>query len=623
MKSIKTKMLAWFGVTLGSLMVVFGILTYFSISGTVLPLTRDLGQEILRARSAEVGRLISGYLSEVKTIAGSDLMRSGNYEAIGRFLMRRADSINPDFEIVFVTDSKGNYITSKGARGNVAEREYWKAIMVHGQPFAISGPLLSKSTGENMFAVASVIANDQGDRIGVAAATVQLQKLSEIVTSIKLGRSGAGWVVDRSGVVIAHPNPALPMKLNLLHSDSAGYRGLEAIGQRIAKGESGQGRFVRPDGTHLVAIFNPIPDTPGWAFGISMNRSEYMERPEKLIRQIVWLLAAMLVVVLAVVVMLSRRISTPVRLLREGVEVVGSGQLDHVLDIRTGDEIQALAEAFNRMTGELKEHVARLTETTAAKERIESELKVARRIQASTLPRIFPPFPSIEHLDLFATMEPARDVGGDFFDFFVQDERYLYFYVGDVSGKGVPAALFMVITMTILRHQAVQSPDLDELFYRANNMLCAENDEGMFVTVFMGMLDLKNGELRYINAGHNPPLIKRAGREWAFLTVSPGLVMGAVEEFGYASATTALQPGDMLFLYTDGITEAIDGNGEFFGPNRTVAALNAFDGKSTRELVTDMRHTLKLFTGDIPPADDVTMLALFLTGLPTHSGQTP
>ena len=358
-----------------------------------------------------------------------------------------------------------------------------------------------------MFVVASVVTNEKGERIGIAAATVLLKTLSHIAETINIGKSGAGWVVDSTGLVVAHPNPALPMKLNLLQSSAMGYQGLEEIGQRIVKGEPGQGSFVRPDGTRLAAIFNPIPNTPGWTFGIVLQQAELMERPERLIRRIAWLMAGMLVIVLLVVIVLSRKITAPVLMLREGVTIASTGNLDHLLDIRTGDEIQELADAFNRMTTDLKEHIRNLTETTAAKERIQSELKVATDIQASLLPRLFPAFPDRPEFDIFASMDPAKEVGGDFYDFFFIDDNNLCFLIADVAGKGVPAALYMMVTKTLLKSEGQRLGEPDRMLAYVNNILAADNESCMFATVFCAILNIRTGEVRFANAGHNPPLI--------------------------------------------------------------------------------------------------------------------
>jgi sigma-B regulation protein RsbU (phosphoserine phosphatase) len=614
MTSIRAKMLIWFGLTLGILMTAFGFTTYSSIKGTVIPLTKDLDQEILRARSAEVGRLIQGYLNEVKTIAGRDVIRSGDFDAIGRDLVKREHSINPDFEILFFTDARGRFITTKGDTGNVSDRGYWKAIMEKGQEHAISDPLISKSTGERVFVVASVVTNEKGERIGIAAATVLLKTLSRIVENINIGKSGAGWVVDSTGLVVAHPNPALPMKLNVLKSSAMGYQGLEELGQKIVKGEPGQGSFVRPDGARLVTIFNPIPGTPGWTFGIVLKQSELMERPERLMRRIVWLMAGMLAIVLLVVIVLSRKITAPVLMLKEGVNIVSTGNLDHRLDIRTGDEIQELADAFNRMTTDLKEHIRILTETTAAKERIQSELNVATDIQASLLPRLFPAFPDRPEFDIFASMDPAKEVGGDFYDFFFIDDNNLCFLIADVAGKGVPAALYMMVAKTLLKSEGQRLGEPDRILSCVNNVLAADNESCMFATVFCAILDIRSGEVRFANAGHNPPLMLDS-RGIRYLTLKAGFVLGPMQDTVYETERLTMQPGDTLFLYTDGVTEAANIEDKLYGEPQLLSALQGGPKDDLVEMIQNIRAEVTRHANGALPSDDVTMVAIKYRGL--------
>jgi len=249
------------------------------------------------------------------------------------------------------------------------------------------------------------------------------------------------------------------------------------------------------------------------------------------------------------------------------------------------------------------------------KERVEGELRIAYNIQANMLPKTFPPFPEMAHVSLYATMKPARMVAGDFFDFFVLKDKHLCFCIGDVSGKGVPASLFMVNTMNILRHQSSRNPSLDQVFHQANAMLCSGNEESMFVTLFMGILNTKTGQLEYISAGHNPPLISLGGRNFEFLKVEPNLMMGISEESSYHSHKTIMGPGDMLFLYTDGVTEAMNADQELFGNDRTTYALNALKGKPVREVIQGMREAIDGFTAGAQASDDVAMLAVTLTAL--------
>ncbi|MDZ4133624.1 MAG: PP2C family protein-serine/threonine phosphatase, partial [Dethiobacteria bacterium] len=215
-----------------------------------------------------------------------------------------------------------------------------------------------------------------------------------------------------------------------------------------------------------------------------------------------------------------------------------------------------------------------------------------------------------ENLDLYAMMEPAREVGGDFYDFFPLDNRRFCFSIGDVSGKGIPAALFMVITRTILKNQAMQGNPLGEIFNRANNMLCSENVEDMFVTVFMGILDTETGELEYVNAGHNPPLLSRQGEAYRFLDVKRNLVLGGMDDYNYETQHMVLGRSDLLLLYTDGVNEAMNSTGELFGDRRFFAAADACRGASPQEIVKKVHQAVSEFVEDTPASDDLTMLVL-------------
>lgn len=611
MRSLRTTMLLGFGVLLTVVLTALGTLLYYQARATVIPLTKDLSQEILNARSAGLGHLFRGYQNDVQTLSRDGLIRSGDLQSIAKELLKRRFSLNRDYEMLFFADLEGRFVGSTGATGNVGDRSYWRAIMIDGRDRVISEPVVSRATGATVFVVASAVTSDRGRRVGLVAATVRLDTLSQVAGAIGIGERGFGWVMDQQGLLIAHPKDSLRLKLNLIESDKDGYQGLAEIGKTLARGESGIGKYRRPDGTVFVTIYTPIPNTPHWGLGVSMPESELMGRAYGLMSTIVWGLATILAAVLLLVFVISGRIAAPVHQLMEGVQVVAAGNLDHRVEIRTGDEIEALADAYNRMTGSLKEQIDSLARVTAEKARVDGELRAANRIQASMLPRIFPPFPEIDCLDLYATMEPAKEIGGDFYDFFLVDERRLCFCVGDVSGKGIPAALFMVIGMTILKNLTLQGQPLAQVFAQANNLLCSENH--MFITTFMGILDTRSGELEYVSAGHNPPLISRQEGDFEFLPAPVNLFLGGMEDTAYRSARLTLAPGDLLFVYTDGLTEAMNSADELYGDQRMAAALNGLRGCEAHELVDGMRQAVAGFVGTAPAADDLTMLALGLT----------
>lgn len=242
----------------------------------------------------------------------------------------------------------------------------------------------------------------------------------------------------------------------------------------------------------------------------------------------------------------------------------------------------------------------------------EAELNVASQIQRDMLPNIFPPFPDCSYFDIYAIMNPAKEVGGDFYDFFLIDKTHLVFTIGDVSGKGVPAALFMVIAKTIIRNQAQAGLTPAEIFHHANNQLCENNGEGLFVTSFLGILDLETGKLSFSNAGHNPPLIHKAGGGYEYLTLRPGFVLAGMEDMNFPEAEITMEPGDSILLYTDGVTEAVNSRMELYGENRLLEALNSESAHELppEELLSYVNGQLDLFVEKAEQADDITMLSV-------------
>lgn len=258
-----------------------------------------------------------------------------------------------------------------------------------------------------------------------------------------------------------------------------------------------------------------------------------------------------------------------------------------------------------------KEH-----ETQRAKERIAAELNVAKHIQASMLPCIFPAFPDINEIDIYASMTPAKEVGGDFYDFFLIDKTHLAVVIADVSGKGVPAALFMVIAKTLIKNHIQLGKTPAEVFTAVNEQLCENNDAGMFVTAFMGVLDFTSGKFVYVNAGHNAPLIKKADGGFEWLKARPGFVLAGMESIRYRQAELTLQKNDVFFTYTDGVTEALNPAQELYGDPRLIEALNTDKAKGleAEELVNYIRKDVEAFSNGAEQADDITMLALKYIG---------
>ena len=348
--------------------------------------------------------------------------------------------------------------------------------------------------------------------------------------------------------------------------------------------------------------------------------------------------AALLLALLAALFFASRkaadRFVKPVLALTAGVREISGGNLDKKIDVKTGDEIEQLADSFNHMTDELQTYIRNLARTTAEKERIETEISVAARIQAGILPKHLP---ARTEMDLAASMTPAKEVGGDFYDFYFLDDCHLVVTVADVSDKGVPAALFMVAAKTLLKESALtmgpgdnlpvgakaahpapaptlSPPWLSEAVARTNDRLAEANDEGMFVTVFTGVLDIRNGDFTYVNAGHNPPLLRRNGN-FEFLPVAAGPMLGAMGGMAFPAERLTLSAGDMLFLYTDGVTEAMNEAKEMFTGERLKETLSdRAAGKSSAEVLAAVREAVSAHADGAEQSDDITMLGLVFQG---------
>ncbi|MBQ3105280.1 MAG: SpoIIE family protein phosphatase [Lachnospiraceae bacterium] len=331
-------------------------------------------------------------------------------------------------------------------------------------------------------------------------------------------------------------------------------------------------------------------------------------------------MVTVLVAILFIIIFMMytyRNMIGPIKLIAHEAEnfVKNDTEVSDKLDtVNTGDEIQMLSQSILQMEIGIKEYIANLTEITAEKERIGAELNVAKQIQADMLPSIFPAFPERAEFDIFATMTPAREVGGDFYDFFMVDRDHLAVVIADVSGKGVPAALFMVIAKTLLKNHAQKGEEPSRVFEQTNDQLCENNKENMFVTAWMGILEISTGKLSYVNAGHNPPVIKGADGVFRYLEGAPDFVLAGMEGLPYQQSELMLHRGDSLYLYTDGVTEANNMQDELYGEERLEEVLNLHAQASPEEILKAVKESIDTFVGEAEQFDDITMLCLTFLG---------
>ncbi len=284
------------------------------------------------------------------------------------------------------------------------------------------------------------------------------------------------------------------------------------------------------------------------------------------------------------------------------------------LNIHSGDEVETLFNSIKTMEYDINDYIENLTAVTAEKERIGAELDLAQRIQADMLPNIFPAFPERKDFDIYASMTPAKEVGGDFYDFFLIDETHLGMVMADVSGKGVPAALFMMMSKILIQNEAMSGKSPAEALTAVNDRICANNREEMFVTVWLGILDLKSGLLTASNAGHEKPIIKNANGDFEFYKDRHGFVIGGMPGIPYKNYEIQLEKGSKLFIYTDGVAEATSESDELFGVERTVEALNEAKDKNPEAIIDNIKRSVDKFVGNAPQFDDLTMLCFELIG---------
>lgn len=461
---------------------------------------------------------------------------------------------------------------------------------------------------------------------GVVCIDMQLKDIQNEIVNVDISDSSKAWLVDRKGNMIAGPGVDYSTEtFTSLSEWNSSPEFVKAIPHFLI-GLSGV--------TEINSVFYAYAPVKyvDWILLIAVPRDdiiqpvnemhqsiiEEMEHSKSFIGQriqmavffLIAVMVASLLVILYVAVKLTKKLVEPIQRVQQQVRIVSSGDLETRVEVKSDDEIGALAEDFNYMALSLKEQINAIRKVTAEKERISAELGVAAQIQADMLPNIFPAFPEREEFEIYASMTPAKEVGGDFYDFFLVDEEHLAVVIADVSGKGVPAALFMVIAKTLIKDAAQMGIETAEIFTQVNEKLCEANDEGMFVTAWLGILEISTGKMVYVNAGHNPPLVKHGNQEFEYLKQKPGFVLAGIEEMVYQSSELILNQGDTLFLYTDGVTEAINLSEEMYGEDRLKEVLNDSADLASELILLKVQQDINKFVGTADQFDDITMLAL-------------
>ena len=465
-----------------------------------------------------------------------------------------------------------------------------------------SVPFFMKKAGETVFG-------------GIITIDISLDWLTEIVNSVKIFENGYAFLISRSGVYVTHPNrPQIMNETIFSRAKELDQPEMREIGRDMIHGKSKLSNIMLKDKGNVWIYHTQLPSTK-WSLGVVYPHREMYASLHNLNLILLLLSIAGLGLLTFFTIRIINQQISPLTKLNNSARIIAEGNFDSKLpDIQTNDEMQELHDSFQFMQKELADYIVHLRETTSAKEKIESELRIAREIQMSMIPHIFPPFPELEEIDLFASLESAKEVGGDLYDFFLMDGKHLCFAIGDVSGKGVPASLFMAVTRTLLRSVTEKNKNAAGIVRSMNKTLSFNNESNMFVTLFVGILDISIGELRYCNAGHNPPVLIKKGSTVNFFDITKAIPVGLFEDFDFVEETVQMQPFDQLFLYTDGLTEAENAEENLFGEEKLLQVVRENAASSPKELIDSAKRAIAMHVNGFEQSDDLTMMGITYYG---------
>lgn len=480
---------------------------------------------------------------------------------------------------------------------NYPEKEWFKVPLERRAPYWCE-PYFDEGGGEAVMTTYSCPVKDSLDNIfAIVTADVDLRNLTSIMNSGRTGEDDIVAVISNQGKFVVYPDSSFIMKQSLTSIVDEYMVGADAFIGKIAAGEKGIDEFYF-QGKRCFCVYGPVSN--GWSVLVLCSYDEVLAdlNTMNIIFQLVIIIGLILLYIFSRSAI--KKISKPITEFSDYALKIKDGNLNAELPvIESNDELKTLCDSL----GEMQESLRQLKSTTIAKERFESELNIARKIQLGMVPKDFPPF-------LNAIMIPAKEVGGDFYDFMIRGD-YLYFAIGDVTGKGVPAALFMAITKSAFRFISSLNLKIEEIVERINNSVCDGNSTSMFVTLFVGKLNMKTGVLNFCNAGHNPIVLVPSTGKVQFLQETPNLAVGLFSDFKYQGQTMNLEPGTRLILYTDGVTEAETSEKDLYGDDRLLEfAENTRALDSSEQVSAQLLQSVRDFTDGAEQNDDITIMTI-------------
>ena len=499
--------------------------------------------------------------------------------------------------------------------GFVKDREWLNAAIKSGK-IHWTEPYMSLHPDGNeiLSSTVSVPFSYKGDKSfdGVIATSGNLDAMRDWLNNYKFESNGRYLLTSAKGLYLIHPDKNIEFKKTISElAQEINSKQLKFAAEEVKKGSMG---FVTmPKSSvykgEVVFVYAPIPKT-NWSSYLVYSADNFY-KPIKHF-QIILLSVTVFGVIMLIMLInwICKFTTSPIVELSHVAEKYGKGEFEAELPpVKSNDEVGILTQAFYNMRDNLLKLLKIQKENAKEEQKRISELEIASKIQSSVLPR---DFPETKHFNISALMSPAKEVGGDFYDFFYTDENHFAFLIADVSGKGIPASLFMMNAKSLLKSNLLSGYSLDSIMDKVNNELCATNNAGMFLTAFIAVLNLQTGETEYINAGHNPPLIKVNGK-FEYLRTDNNIALSAVEDFKYKSLKISLKPEDNIFIYTDGVVEAQNAKEEFYGEERLLGILNE-ENLNPQELIEKIKADVREYSGNAPQFDDITIVDVKYSG---------
>ncbi len=548
--------------------------------------------------------LLTTILEKNDNIYGTSIAFEANhFKTHGRYYMPYAHRDHGDIRTMLLGSAEYEYFYMDWFQiPKTLRKPYW------------SEPYYDKGGGNVLMTTYSVPFYTTSDSLrkfaGVVTINIELERLTGFVSEVQIFESGYAFMISRNGVAITHPDKSHIMNSSIFSiSEEWNAPLLREIGSDLMKGLSDFRAYNVRDKKQWIYYTNLGSNM--WSIGVVYPDSEMFAALKQMNLITIILIVVGLGLLSFMIVNNVNSLTSPLSRFALTTKRIAEGDFDTELPVvKSNDEMLELRNAFGHMQDQLKKYISDLEETVIAKEKIESELRIARDIQMSMIPHSFPPFPSLPQVNLFAMLKSAKEVGGDLYDFFLIDNDKFCFAIGDVSGKGIPASLFMAVTRTLLRSIADKFHEPAEIINILNKSLAINNDSCMFVTFFLGILNLNDGSVKYVNAGHNPHVQISNNGSVEMVKIDTSIPLGLFEDYQYVEHELVLNINDKVFLYTDGVNEAENHEKELLGDERLLEVISENQHANTKALIQAVENTIHKHIDGYEQSDDITMLAI-------------